>query len=217
MKKIIAIIITITAFASGLFYYKYYNKNILFIGNSITAHGASPDIGWYGKWGMAATKEDNDFVHKTVVKLHNPRYQVFNLAGFEYKYNSMGLSFLSPFRNSKPFVLVYQGGENVDPSTFEKNKYTEHLKQLIEYIKPQHAVIISEFWPEPNKYQAMRAFTKKNGYTYVDISKIMFIEGATSKGLYQNDAVALHPSDKGMELISDELFKALEPIFKNNS
>ncbi|HHQ4763839.1 hypothetical protein [Aeromonas veronii] len=46
------------------------------------------------------------------------------------------------------------------------------------------------------------------------MKKIMFIEGATSKGLYQNDAVALHPSDKGMELISNELLKALNPIFK---
>ncbi|MGL5846238.1 MAG: SGNH/GDSL hydrolase family protein [Aeromonas veronii] len=214
MKKTSLIIITIIACLSGILYYKEYNKNIFFIGNSITAYGLSPDIGWYGNWGMAASSEDNDFVHKTVEKLKNPRFQVINLGEFEYRYSAMDLSFLRPYKNAKPFVLVYQAGENVDPNKIDELKYTEHVQSLIKYINPKHVIIISEFWPDPHKFQTMLAFTKANGYSYVDISKVMFIDGATAKGKYKNDAVALHPSDKGMELISDELLKTIQPIFK---
>jgi hypothetical protein len=214
MKKIILAIAALIAITLGYLYYKNSNKNIVFVGNSITAYGLSPDIGWYGNWGMAASSENNDYVHITVSKLDNPRFQVINLGDFEYKYNTMDLSFFKAYKDARPFIMVYQAGENVEPSTFEKYKYTEHLKKLIEYIKPQHVVIISEFWPEPIKYQAMLKFTKENSYLFVDISKVMFVEGATAKGLYDNSTVALHPSDKGMELISDELFKVLKPMFE---
>ncbi|WP_324016110.1 SGNH/GDSL hydrolase family protein [Aeromonas hydrophila] len=213
MKKIILAIVILIAITSGYLYYKNNKKNIFFVGNSITAYGLSPDIGWHGNWGMAASSESNDYVHKTVSKLNSPKFQVVNLGDFEYKYNTMDLSFFKKYKDSQPFIMVYQAGENVDPSTLEKYKYTEHLKKLIHYINPHHVVIISEFWPDPIKFQMMQTFTKENGYSYVDISKIMFMEGATAKGMYENDAVALHPSDKGMELISEELFKVLKPMF----
>ncbi|MEV3802747.1 hypothetical protein RI528_04255 [Aeromonas veronii] len=138
MKKTLLIIITIIACLSGILYYKEYNKNIFFIGNSITAYGLSPDIGWYGNWGMAASSEDNDFVHKTVEKLKNPRFQVINLGEFEYRYSAMDLSFLRPYKNAKPFVLVYQAGENVDPNKIDELKYTEHVPKLNKIYKSKN-------------------------------------------------------------------------------
>ena len=37
-------------------------KNILFIGNSITWHEKT--ISWWGRWGMAVSKKENDYVHQ---------------------------------------------------------------------------------------------------------------------------------------------------------
>ena len=45
-----------------------YNK-MLVIGNSLTLHPPKPEISWYGNWGMAATSQENDFVHKLHAKL----------------------------------------------------------------------------------------------------------------------------------------------------
>lgn len=46
---------------------------ILFVGNSITKHGPAPEIGWHGNWGMAASREENDYVHVAVDMLSKHR------------------------------------------------------------------------------------------------------------------------------------------------
>ena len=45
------------------------NRKVLFVGNSITKHAPAPTIGWYGDWGMAASKKENDYVHLIMKKL----------------------------------------------------------------------------------------------------------------------------------------------------
>lgn len=46
------------------------------MGNSISKHGEKPDIGWNNSLGMAASCEENDYVHKTVSMLENDGYKV---------------------------------------------------------------------------------------------------------------------------------------------
>jgi len=41
---------------------------ILIVGNSITRHGVLPSIGWYHDFGMAASAEENDYVHLLMKK-----------------------------------------------------------------------------------------------------------------------------------------------------
>ncbi|MGL6467412.1 hypothetical protein ACSZNP_07780 [Aeromonas hydrophila] len=77
---------------------------------------------------MAASSESNDYVHKTVGKLNSPKFQVINLGDFEYKYNTMDLSFFKKYKDSQPFIMVYQAGENVDPSTLENINILSILK-----------------------------------------------------------------------------------------
>lgn len=48
--------------------FKLFNENesgykVLFLGNSITVHERAPQIGWDHNWGMAASREANDYVH----------------------------------------------------------------------------------------------------------------------------------------------------------
>ena len=42
---------------------------ILVFGNSITRHAPKAEIGWYGSWGMAASCEENDYLHIIMSKI----------------------------------------------------------------------------------------------------------------------------------------------------
>ncbi len=51
-----------------------YDIRILFWGASTTKHPPSASLGWYGDWGMAASAEENDYVHKLVSYLEEEYY-----------------------------------------------------------------------------------------------------------------------------------------------
>lgn len=40
---------------------------VMFVGNSITLHGAKPDIGWHQEWGMAASANMLEQLHTGIL------------------------------------------------------------------------------------------------------------------------------------------------------
>jgi hypothetical protein len=42
---------------------------VLFLGNSITHANPDPGVGWAGSWGMAASEESKDYVHRLMTSL----------------------------------------------------------------------------------------------------------------------------------------------------
>ena len=43
-------------------------SNVLILGNSITFSAADSKVGWFGNWGMAASKPEFDYVHLLTAK-----------------------------------------------------------------------------------------------------------------------------------------------------
>ena len=66
------------------------SKRILFLGNSITLHEIKPSIGWHNNWGMAASAEENDFVHIVLNSLKEKygkiSYCIANVSKWERNY-----------------------------------------------------------------------------------------------------------------------------------
>lgn len=102
---------------------------ILFIGNSITLHGKCSY--WPGEWGMAASKEENDYVHLLVNRLRNDGLQVDYAVTNFFKWEIMDhdrdevLSLLDVYLKDSYDYIVLQLGENITSiATLERDFYS---------------------------------------------------------------------------------------------
>jgi alpha-galactosidase len=133
----------------------YWNKmkanKIVFLGNSMTLHGPKSDIGWSGNWGMAATEQANDYVHRLVTTVNATAgtslaidragddtdgtvNNVINIADiYERNYSAYNSSKLQTEIDYRPNIVVLQFGENLasvsTPS--EKAAFKASLENLI--------------------------------------------------------------------------------------
>lgn len=135
-------------------------KNILFIGNSITWHDKCD--AWWGQWGMAASKKENDYVHQTS-KMLSEKYNLrLKIAQFFY-WESMShdraetLQLLQPAMDLKYDYIVIQLGENV----FDKSTIKVDFQDLINYLKKQspdaQIAVVGQYW-ENKEVESAKAY-----------------------------------------------------------
>ena len=188
---------------------KQEDLKILIIGNSILKNEPASELGWEGDWGMAASSENNDFLH--IYK---------NLLNRSKKYNSVEVNFknisawesdfeydLNEYRNvntSNYDILIVRLGENVKYS----GKYYLALNKMINHFKATDTkVIITEIiWKSDDKERIHKQVAFDNGYKYVSFNDFRANHNNFSYGLYENDQVAAHPSNAGMLVIAKLLF-----------
>lgn len=200
-------------------------NKLLILGNSVALHGPAPQIGWRGKWGMAASSRDKDFahvLHSQVCKAAQgePELLVLNLADFERKQTDF--DFDQGLKESLAFeadVTIVAVGANAPALETEeaKTRYRMAFEQLLSRLQPKKATTLlvrGEFWPDPTKEQIMREVCEKAGGTYVplkDLNKEPANLGSADQK-FEHEGVAGHPGDRGMQLIADELWHALEKL-----
>jgi lysophospholipase L1-like esterase len=198
-------------------------EKILFLGNSITLHGLAPAIGWTGNWGMAASKQDKDYVHLLTADIAKaagvqPKTMVKNIAKFEREYSTFNLAKgLKPELDFNADIVIVAIGENtVEPkSDEERAKFAMAFSRLLEELKRhgQPAIFVrSSFWPNTTKDSIMRKASTDAGATFVDITALGFdkTHAASSECSIEHAGVAAHPGDKGMRAIADAIFAAIQ-------
>ncbi len=195
---------------------------VLFLGNSITKHGPKPSIDWHGNWGMAATTEAEDYVHRVIDGLTQaqgeaPQTLVNNIAQFEREHATYdvekNLADSAAFGASHIIIAI---GENVPALTTDEAKATFKTKMqaLLKLLNgPQKPTIIvrSSFWANPAKDQILEETCREVGGIFVDIRTLGKDESnyARSERPYKHAGVANHPGDKGMQAIADAILKAM--------
>lgn len=196
-------------------------KTVVILGNSIVKHSPKVDIGWTGNWGMAASKEDSDFVHLLIrdIKQRNPSIIIkyANTANFEKEYKIYSPSNLNDLKN--PDLLIVKLSENVDDTNAEKDNFIAFYDQLINYIAPSPnsiKVVMDGFWIKPHVNSLLKSYAQKNCYPFVQISDLSSDVTNTAKGLYTNQGVAAHPSDKGMRMIEQRIWEKIKFYLADN-
>ena len=189
---------------------------VLIFGNSITRHGAKPEIGWTHDFGMAASKKENDYVHVLFDKMSkaglNPNFLVSHASKFEADFYKDGaLSFLSVERDFKPDVLILRLGDNVHSGENDRLLVPAFESLINACVTNSTRVIVTgSYFVNENIEPLLKELSDKNGYKFVDLSDISLDPKNTGgKENFWHEGIAMHPGDKGMRIIADRLFEAI--------
>ncbi len=121
------------------------------LGNSITLHGPAPQIGWTGKWGMAASREELDYVHRLLKQMsqhadNEPESMVRNIADFERGLEQFDLA--QTLKAEWEFgadLVVIAIGENVSALATEDAK-TRYAKAFAHFLQKSANTVSRQFW-----------------------------------------------------------------------
>jgi hypothetical protein len=196
-------------------------RRILFLGNSITLHGPNTNLGWAGNWGMAASSEAKDYVHRVAAAIAKntgtePKLMVRNIAEFERHYSTYDVEYeLADCVAFDPDLVVLAIGENT-PALQDETSRAQFkagvLKILGVALAQRHPRIVvrSTFWPDAAKDQALQEAAQEAGARFVDASSIGKdpANAARSERSFINPDVAAHPGDQGMQALADAILKA---------
>lgn len=203
-------------------------RNALIIGNSITLHPIASY--WWGKWGMAATSRNDDWVHKfksgLVLRNENAKCYAINVADtFERSGTSDIASIIeSSTLSIRDFDSINLGDVDLVIIRIGENGLIKSsLEGLVDSIRANCAngvkiVISGMFWPDSTKEQILSSVAESKGCSYKSIASassyrssigtiVQGDDGQTHE--IDNQGVADHPSDAGMLIIANELLNAI--------
>jgi len=193
-------------------------KTVLILGNSITKHGPAPQLGWLGNWGMAASAADSDYVHRLAAEIHARDKTVSvngtSLVGLEWQLGDYDFSKLDSFKT--PDMLILRFGENVNDTTVMSGGFIGNYDRAIRHIDPRDRaikVVVGSFWARPNTDRMLKEYADKKGYIFVRNDDLLEDASNTARGLFGDNGVAEHPSDKGMRMIKDRIWEKIGRFF----
>ena len=192
---------------------------ILFVGNSITLHGISHEIGWHNAWGMAASAEERDYVHllEREILQKNPEavFCICQVSGWERQYKN-GEETFPTYEGARDFgadVIVVRCIENCPKTDFDSDIFQRELHKLLQYLdKEQKAKILitTGFWHHPGD-DALRAYAASHGLPCIELGDLGDDDAMKAIGLFEHHGVANHPGDLGMEAIARRIGNEILP------
>lgn len=193
---------------------------ILFVGNSITWHAPLEKIKWQGDWGMAASSEDKDYVHKTVAfldeKYGTVDFAIAQVAEWESRTPDASEYLRETYGKILDFaadVIVIRVGENIpkDAAPACKNYFADMVSY---FVNRTNAIVVvtDSFWRNDARDDMVRQIAEENGYVFCKLSDLENDERTMALGLFEHRGVSLHPSDYGMEMIAKRIFETIKEV-----
>lgn len=187
---------------------------ILFVGTSITKAAHDDRIGWKRDCGMAASREEKDFVHLTMDGVHEffPESIFETLDASEYEKNLGGFD-ITEYENERDFEADIIIVQMMDRNSVEKvtvQNFARHFERLVNYLNRRGAMVfcLGSFWENPQGEEIVRNACTRNGYTYVKIDDLNLPENKAGEA-FGDEFVSDHPSDKGMKAIAERVVESI--------
>lgn len=194
---------------------------ILFIGNSITRHAPLHQRGWYGNWGMAASKIENDYVHQLVALINknsecNLKFHIVHVSRWESNFNLSKESYQNE-KNFFPHIIVVRLGENINEEYAKNNDFTNSLVELVEFFKIDNSkvIITNTFWQKKYIDSQIIKLANKMNWLFVDISDLYNDKTKyTAQSEYNDWGVGIHPNDLAMKEIARRIYNVFDNFEK---
>ena len=210
----------------------HYDLKVMLFGNSILKHGPNAGLGWSGNWGMAASSEDKDYVHRLMNYYVQNKYgtldfSLYGIATFEqaivavdnYDYTSILAPVATAVASYLPNIVDLQLGENVSASGLTATQYANALEQLVQTIQTASPgvkiMLCTPFWGGTIKLQGLQSVATEYNLPISDLSTLNTDENKAT-GLFANSGVAAHPGDTGMEHIAGLIWANMDDVIMDN-
>jgi hypothetical protein len=210
--------------------------HILVIGNSLSFHPKAEDIGWRYDNGMAASASDRDYVHQllqmtgSIMPDKQITVRITFAAEFERGFTTFDPAQYEHLLAWRPDVVLFQLGENVSfdetntPALFEQ-KY----KELVRYFKKNGnpvTICTTTFWAEPVRHEAIKQVALSTRSFLAELSHLVSMDKENmaaeesnyrgDKSTWNVDGIGMHPGDKGMRNIAQQIFTVINAFYGNN-
>ena len=192
---------------------------VLFVGNSITRHAPKLDIGWPHDWGMAASKKENDYVHRVVSGLEewygDVSFCIAQAAVWERDYpkgQQLLETYYQPARDFQANWVVIRLGENVPKELLQNVEIKSYFEEMICFFasNPDAKVIVTNnFWPKDTLDVVLEEIAKEHGYLFCKLNDLPTDQRTMALGLFEHQGVAVHPSDYGMACIAERILSII--------
>ena len=197
---------------------------VLFLGNSMTRHGAKPEIGWPHDHGMAASAEEKDYVHLLMARIRadhaDASFCICQGAEWERRYRrgQETYRFYKAAREFAADVIIMRLIENCPYSDFDGSVFKKELWDLLTYLNPlskARIILTTGFWKHPGD-AAIRALALEKGLPLAELGDLGERAEMRADGLFAHKGVARHPGDLGMEAIASRIFAQFSTIQKKS-
>ena len=207
--------------------------NYIIIGNSVTMHGINDH--WPSKRGMAATRDNKDYVRVLKQLFYDDGIPTVTCKVEQYpfqKYEDMIMyeeKILPTIPLSGVDMVILQIGENIltDAPVSNYKTVIKNMVQKIQSTNPNTKVLLMDtMYPIPEATDALMSIANETSSYFVPIDKIKDDKSYRSfigdvvydeEGIaytVKDEAVAIHPNDKGHEYIAKQIFNTcVEKIF----
>lgn len=194
---------------------------IMFVGNSITLHGHRLEIGWCGRWGMAASSKENDYAHicmRESKKLDaNASFCICQVCEWESNYKNGEDKFYlyEDARNFNADIIVMRAVENCSAEGFEKDVFIKEYDKLLRYLNlngKAKIIVTSSFWHHPAD-EAIKEYAASNNLPFCHLGDLGEDDKMKAIGKFEHSGVANHPGDEGMIAIAYRIMKLIKEAY----
>ena len=202
--------------------------NYFAIGNSITSHPIA-DYWWNDGVGMAASCEENDYVHQISKWLEVNCNEVvetkaYNFYAWEVQANDRAetLQLLDKYLSDDLDLVTIQLSENVsNVSTFQED-FEELCRYIIRKSPSAQIIVIDDFWDSGEKSSMKENAARACNVDFVSLNEIkgnadyqaglgtIVYDQNGNEHVIEHEGVAGHPGDKGMKYIAEAVEKKIE-------